>query len=46
MNGLELSRAFYEQHGRPMLEAAFPDLMPLVAVLFGLGRGWMRRRRA
>lgn len=38
MNGLELSRAFYEQHGRPMLEAAFPDLMPLVAVgLFGSG---------
>ena len=38
MNGLELSCAFYEQHGRPMLEAEFPDLLPLIAVgLFGSG---------
>ena len=38
MNGLELSRAFYETHGRPMLESAFPELLPLLAVgLFGSG---------
>ena len=38
MNGLELSRAFYETHGRPMLEADFPELLPLIAVgLFGSG---------
>ena len=38
MNGLELSRAFYETHGRPMLESEFPDLAPLAAVgLFGSG---------
>ena len=38
MNGLELSRAFFEECGRPMLEAQFPDLMPyLAAGLFGSG---------
>jgi hypothetical protein len=38
MNGLELSRAYYAQHGRPMLEAEFSDLLPLLAVgLFGSG---------
>ena len=38
MNGLDLSRAFYEQHGQPMLESEFPELAPLVAVgLFGSG---------
>lgn len=38
MNGLELSRAFYEEHGRPMLETEFPDLMPFLAAgLFGSG---------
>ena len=38
MNGLELSRAFYEEFGRPMLESEFPDLAPLAAVgLFGSG---------
>ena len=38
MNGLELSRAYYEEHGRPMLEAQFPALLPYLAVgLFGAG---------
>ena len=38
MNGLELSRAFYERNGKPMLETEFPDLLPLIAVgLFGSG---------
>ncbi len=32
MNGLELSRAYYEQCGKPMLEASFPQLLPLIAV--------------
>ena len=44
MNGLELSRAFYETHGRPMLEEQFSDLLPFLAVgLFGSGSecfGW------
>jgi len=38
MNGLELSRAFYEAHGKPMLAAQFPRLLPYLAVgLFGSG---------
>ena len=38
MKGLELSRAFFEEHGRPVLEAEFPELLPLLAVgLFGSG---------
>ena len=38
MNGLELSRAFYETHGKPMLEEQFPELLPhLAAGLFGSG---------
>ena len=38
MRGLELARAYYEQFGRPMLEAQFPGLMPHIAVgLFGSG---------
>lgn len=38
MNGLELSRAFYETYGRPMLAEQFPDLLPhLAAGLFGSG---------
>ncbi|MBQ2781990.1 MAG: DUF4037 domain-containing protein [Oscillospiraceae bacterium] len=38
MNGLELSRAFYEAYGKPMLEEQFPQLLPLLAVgLFGSG---------
>lgn len=37
MNGHELSRAFYEAHGKPMLEQ-FPEVLPYVAVgLFGSG---------
>ncbi len=31
MNGLELSRAFFEACGKPMLEAKFPELLPLLA---------------
>ena len=38
MNGLELSKAFYEECGRPMLEAQFPELLPRLAIgLFGAG---------
>ena len=38
MRGLELSRAFYEACGKPMLEAQFPQLLPkLAAGLFGSG---------
>ena len=44
MNGLELSRAFFEKCGRPMLEESFPELLPFLAVgLFGQGSecfGW------
>ena len=38
MNGLELSRAFFEECGRPMLERDFPRLLPtLAAGLVGSG---------
>ena len=38
MNGLELSRAFFEEYGRPMLEEQFPQVLPYLAVgLFGSG---------
>ena len=38
MKGLELSRAFYEECGKPMLERDFPALLPyLAAGLFGSG---------
>ena len=38
MKGLELSQAFFEEHGRPMLETQFPELLPFLAVgLFGSG---------
>ena len=38
MNGLELSRAYYEQFGAPMLKERFPHLLPHLAVgLFGSG---------
>ncbi|MBQ4126072.1 MAG: DUF4037 domain-containing protein [Desulfovibrio sp.] len=38
MNGLELAKAFYEECGRPMLEAQFPELLPRLAIgLFGAG---------
>ena len=31
MKGLDISRAYFEQYGRPMLEEKFPDLLPLLA---------------
>ena len=38
MNGLALSRAYFEKYGRPLLEEQFPDLLPyLAAGLFGSG---------
>ena len=38
MKGLDLSQAFYEAYGKPMLEEQFPHLLPLLAVgLFGSG---------
>ena len=38
MRGLELARAYYEAHGRPMLAEQFPHLLAHVAVgLFGSG---------
>ena len=32
MKGLELSRNYYEEFGRPMLEAEFQDVLPFLAV--------------
>lgn len=38
MKGLELSRAFYEEYGKPMLEESFSDVLPyLAAGMFGSG---------
>lgn len=38
MKGLELSKAFFEKHGRPMLEKDFPALLSHIAVgLVGAG---------
>ena len=38
MKGLELARAFFEEHGKPMLEEQFPALLPFLAVgLVGSG---------
>ena len=38
MNGLELSKAYYNTYGAPMLEEQFSDLIPLLAVgLVGSG---------
>ena len=38
MNGLELSKAYFEAYGKPMLEEQFPQLLPhLAAGLFGSG---------
>ncbi|MBR3502873.1 MAG: DUF4037 domain-containing protein [Clostridia bacterium] len=38
MKGLELSRAYYEAFGAPMLQNEFPELLPQIAVgLFGSG---------
>ena len=32
MNGLTLSRKYYEEYGRPTLEERFPDILPVIAV--------------
>ncbi len=38
MRGLDISRAYFEAYGKPMLEAQFPELLPLLAAgLFGSG---------
>ena len=38
MKGLELSKEFFEEYGRPMLENEFSDILPLLAAgLFGSG---------
>ena len=34
MNGLELSRSYYNECGKPMLEREFADLLPYLAVGF------------
>lgn len=34
MKGLELSRGYYEEYGKPMLERDFPELLPYLAVGF------------
>ena len=34
MNGLEIARGYYEEFGKPMLEAEFADILPLLAVGF------------
>ncbi|MBE6117242.1 MAG: DUF4037 domain-containing protein [Erysipelotrichaceae bacterium] len=31
MNGIDLSREYYELYGKPMLEEQFPELLPLIA---------------
>jgi len=31
MNGIELSRRYYEKYGRPMLQEKFPELVPFIA---------------
>ncbi len=38
MTGLELSRAYFEEYGLPMIKEQFPDLLPFLAAgLFGSG---------
>ena len=38
MKGLELSKKYYEEYGKPMLEADFKDIIPFIAVgLVGSG---------
>ncbi len=38
MNGLEISEAYFNEHGMPMLQSSFPELLPLVSAgLFGSG---------
>lgn len=34
MKGIEISRAFFEEYGKPMLENDFPELLPKIAVGF------------
>ena len=34
MNGLELARGYYEEFGKPMLEADFANILPFLAVGF------------
>ena len=34
MNGLEIARGYYEEFGKPMLEAEFSDVLPLLAAGF------------
>ena len=34
MNGLQLSKDYYETYGKPMLEEQFPDLLPYLAAGF------------
>lgn len=34
MNGIEIARAYYNEHGKPMLEAQFPELLQYIAVGF------------
>ena len=31
MQGLEISKLYFETYGRPMLEEQFPQVMPLLA---------------
>jgi hypothetical protein len=38
MNGLEIAEAYFNEHGMPMLEKKFPELLPYIAAgLFGSG---------
>ena len=38
MNGLEISQAYFDEFGMPMLQEKFPELLPVVAAgLFGSG---------
>ena len=32
MRGLELSRAYFEEYGRPMLEGEFAELLPVLGL--------------
>lgn len=34
MNGLEISKGYYEEFGKPMLESGFADILPYIAVGF------------
>ena len=34
MNGLEISRGFFEEYGKPMLERDFADILPYIAAGF------------